>query len=347
MGERQQPLGRLEVSVTDNGGTPGRADGWSGRRVLVTGATGVIGSWLVKALLGADAYVVALVLDADPQSELLRSGDIDRVAVVNGGLEDLWAIERAVNLHEVDTVFHLGAQTIVGVAHRLPLPTWEANIRGTYNVLEACRLHRELVKRVVVASSDKAYGEAAELPYREDTALRARHPYEVSKACADLIAQSYHHTYGLPVAVARCANVYGGGDLNWSRIVPGTIRSLVRGERPVLRSDGTYVRDYIYVEDVAHSYMLLAEALTADAVAGEAFNFSAETPLTVRQIVDRIRTLMDREDLEPDVRNEAVGEIHDQVLSSDKARSRLGWRSQFDLDRGLHETIGWYREFLG
>jgi CDP-glucose 4,6-dehydratase len=335
------------VTASGNGAAPREAESWRGRRVLVTGATGVIGSWLVKALLGADAYVVALVLDADPQSELLRSGDVERVAVVNGRLEDFWTIERAINLHEVDTVFHLGAQTIVGVAHRLPLPTWEANIRGTYNVLEACRLHRDLVHRVVVASSDKAYGEAVELPYREDTALRARHPYEVSKACADLIAQSYHHTYGLPVAVARCANVYGGGDLNWSRIVPGTIRSLSRGERPVLRSDGTYVRDYIYVEDVARSYMLLAAALDDGAVAGEAFNFSTETPLTVREVVDRIRTMMDREDLEPEVRGDAAGEIHDQSLSAAKARSRLGWRSQFDLEHGLRETIDWYRGFLG
>jgi CDP-glucose 4,6-dehydratase len=320
---------------------------WTGRRVLVTGASGVIGSWLVKRLLEEGTQVVALVLDLDPQSELMRSGDIERVAVVNGRLEDFRDVERAVNLHEVDTVFHLGAQTIVGVAHRFPLATWEANVRGTYHVLEACRLHRDLVSRIVVASSDKAYGEAVDLPYREDSALLARHPYEVSKACADLIAQSYHHTYGLPVVVARCANVFGGGDLNWSRVVPGTIRSLVRSEAPILRSDGTFVRDYIYVKDVAESYLTLASALDTADVAGEAFNFSAEAPLTVRQIVDRIRTLMNREDLEPDIRNEAVGEIHDQTLSAEKARTRLGWKPRFELDAGLRETIAWYREFLG
>lgn len=322
---------------------------WQDRRVFVTGATGIVGAWLVKALLRAGAHVVALILDADPQSELFRSGASDRVAVVSGNVEDFRAVERAINLHETDTVFHLAAQTIVGVAQRFPLATWETNIRGTYNVLEACRFHDGLVKRVVVASSDKAYGEAAALPYREGAELRARQPYEVSKACADMIAHSYHYTYGLPVAVARCGNVYGGGDLNWSRIVPGTIRSLLRNERPVLRSDGTFVRDYIYVEDVASSYMLLADAVGenhGNGVAGEAFNFGLEEPVTVREVVDRIRGVVGREDLEPDIRADVVGEIHDQFLSTEKARSRLGWHSEFDLDRGLRETVAWYREFL-
>lgn len=320
---------------------------WSGRRVLVTGATGMVGSWLVKDLLARDAHVVALVLDLDPQSELVRSGDVERCAVVNGALEDIASVERAVTLHEVDTVIHLGAQTLVGVAHRAPLATWESNVRGTYNLLEVCRRHEDLVRRVVVASSDKAYGEADTLPYTEATPLAARHPYEVSKAVGDLIAQSYHHTYGLPVTVARCGNIYGGGDLNWSRIVPGTIRSLLRDERPVLRSDGTFVRDYLYVRDAAAAYADLADALDGGDAAGRAFNFSDESPLTVMELVSAITRLMGRNGVEPIVLDEAVGEIHDQVLSAAEARSVLGWQAQHTLDEGLTETIEWYRTYLG
>jgi CDP-glucose 4,6-dehydratase len=319
---------------------------WNQRRVFITGATGFIGSWLVKELLAHGAYVVALVRDTDPQSELYRSGDIRRVSVVNGRLEDFWTLERAINEYEIDTVFHLGAQTIVGTAHRFPLPTFEANIRGTYNLLEACRLHSNMVQRVVIASSDKAYGEQPNLPYTEDMPLNGRHPYEVSKSCADLIAQCYHHTYGLPVAIARCGNVYGGGDLNWSRIVPGTIRSFLRGERPIIRSDGTYVRDYIYVKDVVRAYMCLAECLDDDRVQGEAFNFSAETPLTVLELVQAIQRLMNCEHIEPQILDCAEGEIRAQYLSAAKARSILGWEPQFNLEQGLRETIEWYRVFL-
>jgi len=321
-------------------------DFWSKQRVLVTGATGIIGSWLVKDLLAQDAYVVALVRDTNLQSELYRSGDIQRVLVVSGRLEDFWTLERAINEHEVDTVFHLGAQTIVSTAHRFPLPTFEANIRGTYNLLEACRLHGDMVQRVVIASSDKAYGEQPNLPYTEDMPLNGRYPYEVSKSCADLIAQAYHHTYGLPVAIARCGNVYGGGDLNWSRIVPGTIRSFLHGERPIIRSDGTYVRDYIYVKDVARAYMRLAECLDNDRVRGEAFNFSTESPLTVLELVRTIQRLMDCKHIEPRIMNCAEGEIRSQHLSAAKACSILGWQPQFDLKQGLLETIEWYRVFL-
>jgi CDP-glucose 4,6-dehydratase len=316
------------------------------RRVLVTGPTGIIGSWLIKDLLAHGAYVVALVQDADPQSELFRSGDIQRVSVVNGVLEDFWTLERAINQHEVDTVFHLGAQTIVGTAHRFPLPTFEANIRGTYNLLEACRLHHGMVHAVVVASSDKAYGEQRKLPYTEDMPLNGRHPYEISKSCADLIAQSYHHSYGVPVTIARCGNVYGGGDLNWSRIVPGTVRSCLQGEPPVVRSDGTYVRDYIYVKDITRAYLRLAERIDDDRVRGEAFNFSAESPLTVLQLVQTILRLMDCRHLTPRILDQAEGEIHAQHLSAAKARAILGWQPQFDLERGLLETIDWYRAFL-
>jgi len=320
---------------------------WAGRRCLVTGATGMVGSWLVKELLAEGAHVVALVLDLDPQSELVRSGDLERCAVVNGALEDFATLERAINLHETDTVFHLGAQTIVEVAHRYPLATWEANVRGTYNLLDACRTHAGLVERIVIASSDKAYGESDQLPYTEDSALAARHPYEVSKACGDLIALSYHHTYGLPVAIARCGNVFGGGDLNWSRIVPGTIRSLLRDERPVLRSDGTFRRDYVYVKDAAQAYVALADAVGRDGVAGQAFNFGNETPLSVLELVDSIKRLMNRNGVEPLIEDRAVGEIRDQWLSSAKARRQLDWAPRFDLDSGLTETIAWYEGFLG
>ena len=319
---------------------------WQGKRVFVTGATGMVGSWLVKELLAQGAYVVALVLDADPQSELYRSGDIRKVAVINGALEDFWTLERAISQHEVETIIHLGAQPLVGVAHRFPLPTFEANIRGTYNLLEACRLHKDLVQRVVIASSDKAYGEQPRLPYDEQMPLNGRHPYEVSKSCADMIAQAYHHTYGLPVAIARCGNVYGGGDLNWSRIVPGTIRSFLRGERPVIRSDGSYVRDYIYVIDGARAYMRLAECLHDKKVQGQAFNFSGEKPATVLEIVGVIRKLLKCGNIEPEIRGSAVGEIHSQHLSAKRARSLLRWKPEFDLESGLRETIRWYRDFF-
>ncbi len=320
---------------------------WQERRVFVTGATGIVGSWLVKELLDRGAYVVALVRDADPRSELYRSGDIRRVSVVNGCLEDFWTLERAINGCEIEVVFHLGAQAIVGTAHRFPLPTFEANIRGTYNLLEACRLRSDLVRGVVIASSDKAYGEQPQLPYREDMPLAGRHPYEVSKSCADLLAQSYHYTYGLPVAIARCGNVYGGGDLNWNRIVPGTIRSFWLGERPIIRSDGTYVRDYIYVQDVARAYMRLAECVADEQVRGEGFNFSTESPMTVLELVQAIQRLMQCEQIAPDIRNQAQGEIPSQYLAATKAHTRLGWRPQFGLEEGLGRTIEWYREFLG
>ncbi len=321
-------------------------DFWAGRPVLVTGASGIVGSWLVKALLERRAHVVALVRDADPQSELLRSGDIARVAVVNGAVEELWTLERAINEHEVEAVFHLAAQPLVGVAQRLPFATWEANVRGTYTLLEACRLHRALVGRVVVASSDKAYGVQERLPYREDMPLQGREPYEASKSCADVIAQSYAHAFGLPVAIARCGNVYGGGDLNWSRIVPGTIRSLLAGQRPVVRSDGHFRRDYVYVKDAVAAYLRLAEALDDEALRGEAFNFGPDEPATVLEVVAALQRLLGREGLPPVVLDAARGEIRDQYLDSTKAARTLGWAPRYALEEGLAETVSWYRAFL-
>lgn len=322
------------------------SDFWSGRRVFVTGATGIVGSWLVKELLEKGANVVALIRDADPQSELYRSGDIHKISVVNGSLEDFSTLKRSINEQEIETVFHLGAQTIVGAAYRDPFHTFEVNIRGTYNLLEACRLHPDLVKRIVVASSDKAYGDSEILPYTEDMPPLGKHPYDVSKSCTDLIAQTYYHTYKLPVAITRCGNIYGGGDLNWSRIIPGTIQSLFAGNRPIIRSDGTYIRDYIYVKDVVKAYMCLASCLDDIKVQGEAFNFSMESPLTVLELVKTIQNLMGCLDVELDIRNQARAEIHSQYLAAQKARQLLLWQPKFSLETGLQETIAWYREFL-
>ena len=320
---------------------------WTGTRVLVTGATGIVGSWLCKELLDRGASLVALVRDPDPQSELMRSGDIARTTVVSGVLEDYWTLERAINEHEIEVVFHLGAQTIVGSALRSPLPTFESNVRGTYNLLEACRSRVGQLKGVVIASSDKAYGHHDTLPYVESMRLEGRYPYEVSKTCADLIAQAYQETYGLPVGIARCGNIYGGGDLNWSRIVPGTIRTLLEGGRPIVRSDGSPVRDYVYIKDVVNGYVALAEALDRTDVQGEAFNFGNETPVTVLELVAEIQRLLDCVDLEPRILATGDSEIHSQYLSAQKAREVLDWHPVWDRQSGLTETIAWYRDFLG
>jgi CDP-glucose 4,6-dehydratase len=320
---------------------------WNSSRVYVTGASGIVGSWLVNRLVEEGAYVVALIHDGDPQSELVRSGTIRRVSAVTGALEDYATQERAINEHEVDTVFHLGAQPIVSTALRNPLPTFEANIRGTYNLLEACRVHAGLVKRVVVASSDKAYGDVPVLPYTEEMPVNGRHPYDVSKSCTDLLAMTYAHTYGLPVVIARCGNIYGGGDLNWSRIVPGTVRSLLAGERPIIRSDGRFVRDYIYVEDVVEAYLALGVAAERAEVRGQAFNFSPETQVQVIEIVNALRRIMGRMDLEPVILDQVKAEIRDQFLDASKAARVLGWKSAFTLEDGLTRTVDWYRTFLG
>lgn len=319
---------------------------WQDRPTLVTGATGLLGGWLVRRLLDAGADVVCLVRDWVPQSEFVRARLIDRVKVVNGDVRSQSLLERVLGEYEIDTVIHLAAQTIVGIANRNPVSTFKTNIGGTWTLLEACR-RTPTVKQIVVASSDKAYGEHQQLPYNEDAPLMGRHPYDVSKSCADLIAQSYAATYKLPVAVTRCGNFYGGGDLNWNRIVPGTIRSVLRGQRPVIRSDGKFVRDYFYVEDGAAANLVLAEQLSHNhTLSGQAFNFSNESQVTVREVVDRILKTMGS-DLEPDVRNEAVNEIRAQYLSATKARAVLGWKPLFTLDHGLERTIKWYREFLG
>ena len=327
------------------GNSPAPRAFWRDRPVFVTGATGLLGAAVVRRLVAAGADVVCLVRDWVPRSELVTAGLLDRVTVVRGDVCDAATVERALGEYETDTVLHLAAQTTVGVANRNPVSTLETNVRGTCTVLEACR-RSPLVKQIVVASSDKAYGDQPVLPYKEDAPVAGRHPYDASKSCADLIAQMYAHTFGLPVTVTRCGNFFGGGDLNWSRIVPGTIRSVIRGERPVIRSDGRFTRDYLYVEDGAIAYVTLAERLGArPSLAGEVFNFSYEQRQTVIEIVDRILRVMGSS-LEPDVQNKASHEIRDQYLDAAKAREVLGWTPAFTFDEGLAETVKWYRGYF-
>jgi CDP-glucose 4,6-dehydratase len=320
--------------------------GWRDRPVLVTGATGLLGSRLTRQLADAGAEIVCAVRDWVPQSELVRAGTIERVRVARGDVRDQAFLERVLGEYEIHTVFHLAAQTVVGVANRNPISTFETNIGGTWSLLEACR-RSPAVRAVVVASSDKAYGDHAGVAYDEDAPLAGRHPYDVSKSCADLIAQAYATTFGLPVAVTRCGNLYGPGDLNWNRLIPGTIRSVLRGERPIIRSDGSLVRDYFYVDDGAGAYLLLGERLGAEpeALQGQAFNFSNEQRISVLELTARILRAMGS-DLQPVVLAEARNEIPQQSLSAAKARRRLGWAPAFDLDQGLARTIAWYREFL-
>lgn len=313
--------------------------------MFVTGGTGLVGGWLVRRLLGAGADVVCLVRDWVPQAELSRGGLLGRVKVVRGDVRDQAVLERALGEYEAATVFHLAAQTIVGVANRNPVSTFEANVQGTWALLEACR-RSPAVGQVVVASSDKAYGDQGGVAYTEDAPLQGRHPYDVSKSCSDLIARAYAASYSLPVAVTRCGNFYGGGDLNWNRLVPGTARSALRGQRPVIRSDGRSVRDYFYVEDGAAAYMRLAEALADDpALRGEAFNFSNEDRVTVLDLARKVLALAGS-DLECDVRDAAANEIRHQALCAAKARRVLGWAPAFTLDEGLRRTVAWYKDFL-
>ncbi|MEZ6050270.1 MAG: glucose-1-phosphate cytidylyltransferase [Planctomycetaceae bacterium] len=319
---------------------------WRDRRVFVTGGTGLVGSWLVRRLLELEADVVCLVRDWTPHSALVRNGLISQVTQVRGSIEDQDLMERALNEYEIDSVFHLAAQTIVGTANRNPVSTFKSNIEGTWALLEACR-RSPTVKHIVLASSDKAYGTQVKLPYDENTPLEGRHPYDVSKSCADLIAQSYATTYGLPVVVTRCGNFFGGGDLNWNRIVPGTVRSVIRDERPIIRSNGQFVRDYFYVEDGVEAYLMLAEQLSnRPELVGQCFNFSNERPVTVVEIVEQILEAMNSTELQPRILNQASNEIPEQFLCADKARDMLGWQPLWSLEEGLSQTVDWYRDFF-
>ena len=319
---------------------------WQNRNVFVTGASGLLGSWMVEELVRKGANVTCLVRDWVPYSKLLSSGLINKTNVVQGKLEDYELLVRALNEYEIDTVFHLAAQTIVGTASRSALSTFEANVRGTWNLLEACRVNNKLIERILVASSDKAYGSHENLPYTEDMALQGRFPYDVSKSCADLISQSYYHSYGMPITITRCVNLFGGGDLSFNRLVPGTILSALRDERPVIRSNGKFVRDYFYVLNAVDGYLKLAEKMPDESINGEAFNFGYGEPLTVIELVDEILKVMDKQSLEPVILNEASNEIVNQYLDCSKAQNLLGWKPDYDREEGLRQTIRWYRKYL-
>lgn len=317
---------------------------WNDKNVFVTGCSGFLGSWLIKKLVEQKANVVGLIRDLVPKSNLYSSGFNNKLITVRGELEDYFLLERALNEYEIDSVFHLGAQTIVTIANRNPLSTFNSNIKGTWNLLEACR-RSPTVEKIVFASSDKAYGSQEKLPYNEDTPLEGRHPYDVSKSCADLICKSYYETYNLPVCVTRCGNFYGGGDLNFNRIVPGTIRSILKNQRPVIRSDGNMIRDYFYIEDGAAAYLTLAEKMKNSKLHGNAFNFSNEDPITVLGIVDKILKVM-KSNLEPIILNQSSNEIEKQYLSSKKAKRLLNWTPKHTTEEGLKKTVNWYQEFL-
>ncbi|MGD0170564.1 MAG: GDP-mannose 4,6-dehydratase [Halobacteriota archaeon] len=317
---------------------------WKDRNVFVTGCTGFLGFWLSRYLIEKDANVVGLVRDYVPKSHLIWSGIKNDIVSISGEVEDYTLLERCLNEYEIDTVFHLAAQTIVTIANRNPISTFKSNINGTWNILEACR-RAPLISRVVIASSDKAYGQQGDLPYDEKMPLRGAHPYDVSKSCADLLSSSYYHTYALPVCVTRCGNFYGGGDLNFSRVVPGTIKSVLREQRPLIRSDGSYLRDYLYIKDAATSYALLAEKMDDKSIHGEAFNFSTEQPMTVLEVVKKILQVM-KSELNPIILNESTNEITKQYLSAAKARRLLKWHPIYSFEEGLAETVSWYRSFF-
>ena len=328
------------MSQDENG-----SDFWRGRRVFITGCTGFLGSWLTAALIERGAVVIGLVRQQEPESQLVRSGLIGQVEQVPGELLDYALLRSTLVECAIDTVFHLAGQTIVGVANREPVATFETNIRGTWLLLEAAR-QTPTVRGIVVASSEKAYGEQLNLPYREEFPLQGRHPYEVSKSCADLIAQSFAHTYGQAIAVTRCSNLYGGGDLNWNRLIPGTIRSLLSGERPVIRSDGSFRRDYLYVADAVRGYLMLAERLTEPGVRGQPFNLGSGCPVSALDVVRTIVALSGHPEWEPIILNEVKHEIQDEYLSPDKADAAIGWRPQYSLEAGLEEAMRWYRAYL-
>ncbi len=317
---------------------------WVGKNVLITGCTGFLGSHMANELVLLGANVTGLVRDRVPRSNLFSTEAYKKINLVYGELEDRDLLERVLGEYEIDTVFHVAAQAIVGVANRNPIGTFETNIRGTWNILEAAR-RSPLIKRIVVASSDKAYGDQEQLPYDESMPLCGKHPYDVSKSCTDLISQTYHKTYGLPVCITRCGNLFGGGDLNFNRIIPQTIRSIEKGEPPVIRSDGTFIRDYFYVEDAVKAYLLLAEKMNDLKLEGEAFNFSNEIQLTVLELVNKILELM-KSDLKPVILNQGSNEIRHQYLSAQKAREVLGWNPAYTLEEGLLKTIAWYRNYL-
>lgn len=319
-------------------------DFWKNKNVLITGANGFVGSYISMRMCETPAAVFGMVRDHLPSSVFTIAGLDKKVNIVHGSLEDFDAVKRIINEYEIDTIFHVGAQAIVKSAMADPLQTFRSNILGTANVLEACRLLDKQVKCVVVASSDKAYGSSPKLPYKEDFPLKGEFPYEVSKSCVDLIAQSYFKTYNLPLSITRCGNIYGGGDPNNSRLIPSTILFAMANKNPVLRSNGKYIRDFVYVEDIADTYLLLAEKMSDGKIAGEAFNFSYELKKQVIDVVNDILRLMKKTQLTPEILNQAEKEILSQYLNCEKAKTVLNWKPMYNYEEGLVRTITWYEK---
>jgi CDP-glucose 4,6-dehydratase len=323
-------------------------DYWLGKRVLVTGAYGFLASHMIEVLLSRGAIVTGIV-QYHPEESYLQLCCLDKkILLAVGDITDIEFCRRVMNEQQIQTVFHLAAKAIVRLANRSPLSTFETNIRGTYTLLEACRglaADRGPIEAVVVASSDKAYGDQADLPYIENMPLLGQQPYEASKVCADIITRSFSAAFGLPTAVTRCANLYGPGDLNFSRIIPDTFRSLIEGQRPIIRSDGTLKRDYMFVKDGVAGYLALAEAVSAGRYHGEAFNFGTGKPVAVADLVKHIIQVTGK-DFEPDILGTAAGEIKHQYLNSALAEKLLGWRARTALEDGLRSTFSWYKSYL-
>lgn len=316
---------------------------WESKKILITGGTGILGSELTAQLLGTTAELVLIVRDNVAKSRVFLEKMNKKVNIVSGDITDFSLVERTIGEYEIDTVFHLAAQTIVRIGNVSPLSTFNTNILGTCNVLEACRLHNKRVTSIIVASSDKAYGECTQMPYNESTPLLGRHPYDVSKSCADLISQSFWHTYKLPVVVTRCGNLFGPGDLNFNRIIPGTIRSVLLGEAPVIRSDGDYVRNYFYIKDAVDAYITLSENMPLSM--GNAFNIGTAERYTVLEIVKNIIRVM-KSDLKPIVLNEVSNEIREQYLDVSRIKDILGWKAKSKFDNAILETVDWYKKYV-
>lgn len=317
---------------------------WENKNVLITGYEGFLGSHLTKALLDCKANVFGLDILTHRKNTILTKQDLVRVNVIKGSVENFSLVRNVIEKNKIEFVFHLAAKSLVSHCLQNPLKAFSTNIKGTWNILEASR-NNNRVKAIIIASSDKAYGSHATLPYKENTPLSGVHPYDVSKSCADLISYTYYHTYGVPVAVTRCGNIFGPGDFNFSRIIPDAIRAAIKNKRLVIRSDGKFIRDYIYIDDVVNAYIILAEKLQKLGLAGEAFNFSYENPISVLELVKKICRLVGKE-TNYKILKEAKYEIKHQYLSFKKARKILGWKPKYTLDEGLKKTIGWYRDYF-
>lgn len=321
------------------------SDFWTHKNVLVTGGSGFLGSYVIEKLIAKKANIIAIIRDQLPKSRLFYENLVENITIVNGDISDYRLVERTLNEYEIEVVFHLAAQTIVQIANRAPISTFESNIKGSWNILEVCR-NIDTVKRIIVASSDKAYGEKEELPYYETDPLKAKHPYDLSKAITDLLAQGYYTTYGLPIGITRCGNLYGGGDLNFNRIVPQTIRSIIYNQNPEIRSDGTFLRDYFYVEDAANSYIMFAENLLEKNLEGEVFNFGTGKPVSVLKLVELLLKISNKEELKPKINNTAKDEIKDQYLDCSKASKIFNWKPTHTLEMGLRKSFEWYKRWF-